>query len=268
MLKAAREAKLHTSWTSPVAAYEDGLARTIDAVLRAGQPNPFVDELDRLAARLAPFGFRNSLAQAALKLTAPGVPDLYQGCEQWNFALVDPDNRRPVDFETLAVQLEGLRSLYQERWPSAADWHELQGDIGSGRLKQLVTWRLLQLRRARAALFRDGAYLPLAIEGRAGEHAVAYARHHEQQTVLVIAARLTSTLCAGDDRRWGPLPWTGTGVALASEQLALPRHWRDWLTGRDVEADGHALLPLTQLFTGPEALPFAVLVPADGGPAA
>ena len=83
-------------------AYEEALARYIDALLRPGQPNPFVDELDRLAARLAPFGFRNSLAQLALKLTAPGVPDIYQGCEQWNFSLVDPDNRRPVDFESLA----------------------------------------------------------------------------------------------------------------------------------------------------------------------
>jgi (1->4)-alpha-D-glucan 1-alpha-D-glucosylmutase len=101
MLKAIREAKKNTSWTSPVPAYEDAVERFVDAVLRSGQPNPFVDELDKLAARLAPFGFRNSLAQLALKFTLPGVPDIYQGCEQWSFSLVDPDNRRPVDFAKL-----------------------------------------------------------------------------------------------------------------------------------------------------------------------
>jgi (1->4)-alpha-D-glucan 1-alpha-D-glucosylmutase len=272
MLKAAREAKLRTNWTCPDAAYEDALAKYIDALLRPGQPNPFADELDRVAARMAPFGFRNSLAQVALKLTAPGVPDLYQGCEQWNFSLVDPDNRRPVDFERLAVDLEAVRSLYLDGWPGAADWRQLQAGIADGRLKHLVTWRLLQLRRAWAALFRDGAYLPLTVAGAAADHAVAYARQRADQAVLVVAARLTSTLCAGDDSRWGAAVWSDTTLRL-DEQQALPAgtsRWRDWLTGREVEAGRGAAqaLPLAQLFTGPHALPFAVLVPAEGGPAA
>ncbi len=269
MLKAAREAKLRTDWTCPDAAYEDALAKYIDALLRPGQPNPFADELDRVAARIAPFGFRNSLAQVALKLTAPGVPDLYQGCEQWNFSLVDPDNRRPVDFEQLAVDLEAVRSLYADGWPGAADWRRLQADIAGGRLKHLVTWRLLQLRRAWTALFRDGAYLPLAVAGAAADHAVAYARQREDQAVLVVAARLSATLCAGDDRRWGAAAWGDTALRL-DEQQALPAgtgRWRDWLTGRDVDADAGAL-PLARLFPEAHALPFAVLVPAEGGPAA
>ena len=272
MLKAAREAKLDTNWTCPVPAYEDALARYIDALLRSGQPNPFVDELDRLAARLAPFGFRNSLGQLAFKFTAPGVPDLYQGCEQWNFSLVDPDNRRPVDFETLAVQLEGLRELYREGWPSRAAWLELNQAIADGRLKQLVTWRLLQLRRAWPELFRDGTYVPLSAAGPAAEHAVAYARQREGQLLLVIVARLSYTLCEGDDSRWGGAAWQHTRLGLDSEHAPLNRiaRWRDWITGRefDVSRDNGASLELSQLFEDAGALPFAVLVPADGGPAA
>jgi (1->4)-alpha-D-glucan 1-alpha-D-glucosylmutase len=267
MLKAAREAKLRTNWTCPDAAYEDALAKYIDALLRPGQPNPFADELDRVAARMAPFGFRNSLAQVALKLTAPGVPDLYQGCEQWNFSLVDPDNRRPVDFERLAVDLEAVRSLYLDGWPGAADWRQLQAGIADGRLKHLVTWRLLQLRRAWAALFRDGAYLPLTVAGAAADHAVAYARQRADQAVLVVAARLTSTLCAGDEARWGPGAWGDTARRLDEQQARPAGPWRDWLTGREVEA-GPAGLPLAALFPDAHALPFAVLVPATGGPAA
>ena len=268
MLKAAREAKLRTNWTCPDVAYEEALAKYLDALLRPGQPNPFADEFDRVVARIAPFGFRNSLAQVALKLTAPGVPDLYQGCEQWNFSLVDPDNRRPVDFERLAVDLEAVRSLYEDGWPSAGDWRRLHADVADGRIKHLVTWRLLQLRRAWPALFRDGAYLPLTLAGSAAEHAVAYARQREDQAVLVVAARLTHTLCGGDGGRWGAQPWGDTALRL-DEQQALPasRRWRDWLTGREFEA-GPQGLPLARLFPDASALPFAVLVPAEGGPAA
>jgi (1->4)-alpha-D-glucan 1-alpha-D-glucosylmutase len=266
MLKAAREAKQETNWTCPVPVYEDALARYIDSILRPGEPNPFVEELDRLARRLGPFGFRNSLGQVALKLTAPGVPDIYQGCEQWNFSLVDPDNRRPVDFEALAARLTGVRSLYEEGWPSDAAWAEMNREIADGRLKQLVTWRLLQLRRSQPELFRDGSYLPLSIEGPAAEHAVAFARHRDGQVVLVVAARLTYTLCSGEPDRWGADPWRDTSVNLETDQAALNKcdRWLDWMTGREVDGGGSdaTRLALARVFGGASQLPFAVLVPA------
>jgi (1->4)-alpha-D-glucan 1-alpha-D-glucosylmutase len=272
MRKAVREAKLRTNWTSPDTAYEDALAGYIDALLRPGQPNPFVAEFDRVATRVAPFGFRNSLAQLALKLTVPGVPDIYQGCERWNFSLVDPDNRRPVDFESLAVELEGIRALYAKGHPARPDWRRLQGEVAGGRLKHLVTWRLLELRRAWPELFRQGAYLPLACAGRASEHVVAFARQQQQQTVLVVAARLTYTLCDGDDGRWGGQVWDDTVVQLAEQQPALAHsgRWLDWLTGRviDAGAANASGMALSELFADASALPFAVLVPAQGGPAA
>ena len=259
MLKAVREAKRHTSWTCPETAYEEALARYIDAVLRPGQPNPFVDELQRLARRISPFGFRNSLAQVVLKLTAPGVPDIYQGCEQWNFSLVDPDNRRPVDFGRLAADLEGLRAMYQDRWPDEREWAELRVTIADGRIKQLVTWRLLQLRREREALFRDGAYVALAAEGTAADHAVAYARVLDTEAVLVVATRLAYTLCGGDDAAWNPALWSDTQLQPPDALRRFPR-WRNWLTGRSIDAAAEEPLALQQIFAGSGDLPFVVLV--------
>jgi (1->4)-alpha-D-glucan 1-alpha-D-glucosylmutase len=272
MLKAVREAKVYTNWTSPEPAYEDALASYIDALLRPGQPNPFVAELERVAARIAPFGFRNSLAQVALKLTVPGVPDIYQGCERWNFSLVDPDNRRPVDFDALAADLEAVRALYATGSPARTDWRRLADEVAGGRIKLVATWRLLQLRRAWPELLRDGVYLPLACAGHASEHVVAFARQHQQQTVLVVAARLTYTLCQGDPGRWGAWGWADTVVQLADQQPALAHagRWRDWLTGRVIDAGtaNASGLALSELLGDASALPFAVLVPADGGPAA
>ena len=260
MLKAVREAKKNTSWTSPVPEYEDGVERFVDAVLRSGQPNPFVDELDRLAARMAPFGFRNSLAQLALKFTVPGVPDLYQGSEQWNFSLVDPDNRRPVDFGKLAADLDALRKQGRASEP----WRELWQHATDGRIKQLVTTQLLQLRGRWRKLFESGGYVPLAVRGEAGDHAVAFARSHEGDVVIVIAARLAYTMCHGYDSRWAPDLWRDTALDLDADAVSRVPRWRNWLTGAElaVPATGDAAIGLQEVFAGAHGLPFAVLVPA------
>lgn len=261
MLKAIREAKRSTSWTSPVPAYEDAVEHFVDAILRPGQPNPFVDELDRLTARIAPFGFRNSLAQVALKFTVPGVPDLYQGSETWTFSLVDPDNRRPVDFARLAAQLDAVRILGPDGVPGEAQWRELWRNAADGRIKQLVTWRLLQLRGGLDRLFECGGYLPLALRGEAADHAVAFARHHEGDVVLVIAARLTYTLCGGDEARWSPALWRDTQVDLEPDATSRIARWRNWLTGEEIEVPraGEAVLGLERVFAQAHGLPFAVL---------
>jgi (1->4)-alpha-D-glucan 1-alpha-D-glucosylmutase len=262
MRKAVREAKRNTSWVCPEGGYEDALERYVDGVLRSGQPSPFADELQKFTAKVAPFGFRNSLAQLALKMTAPGVPDVYQGCEQWNFSLVDPDNRRPVDFALLARGLEQVQALYRGGYPSADHWRALNAAMADGRIKQLVTWRLLQLRRDKPVLFRDGGYLPLAVEGPAAEHALAYARIHDGVAVLVVAARLTCTLCRGEDSRWAPALWQGTQVALAAESANVRRfrRWRNWLTGAECTLGSDEVLDLDTAFGGGGGLPFAVLL--------
>jgi (1->4)-alpha-D-glucan 1-alpha-D-glucosylmutase len=263
MRKAIREAKLNTTWVCPENDYEEAVERYVDGVLRSGQ-NPFADELQKFTARIAPFGFRNSLAQVALKFTCPGVPDVYQGCEQWNFSLVDPDNRRPVDYAALARELEGVEALYRQGSPSAEQWQELHANAADGRIKQLVTWRLLKLRRERSSLFRNANYIPLAAEGPAAEHAVAFARIHEREAVLVVVGRLTWTLCRGEDKAWSPTLWRGTTAGCGAEGAGLRRfrRWRNWLTGAtmQVAGDEDITINLETLFTGAGGLPFAVLV--------
>jgi (1->4)-alpha-D-glucan 1-alpha-D-glucosylmutase len=270
MRKAVREAKKNTSWVCPEQAYEEALARYVDAVLRPGQPNPFVDELQRFTARIAPWGFRNSLAQVALKFTVPGVPDLYQGCEQWNFSLVDPDNRRPVDFGRLARDLGELQAQCPGGIAPATLWTQLLGRMGDGRIKQLVTWRLLQLRQHWPDLFQAGSYQPLPVEGPAADHAIAFLRVLNDRAVLVIAGRLTCTLCGGDDSRWQPAVWEGTQLRAAEASLVRrwPR-WRNWLTGQVVAApDDGSALGLAPFFAAAAGLPFTVLVSqGDGGAA-
>jgi (1->4)-alpha-D-glucan 1-alpha-D-glucosylmutase len=264
MRKAVREAKVNTTWVCPESAYEDALERYIDGVLRSGHPSPFADELQKFTARIAPFGFRNSLAQLALKFTAPGVPDVYQGCEQWNFSLVDPDNRRPVDYQSLARELEGLQALYRSGWPQQDSWRMLEAHAADGRIKQLVSWRLLALRREHSALFRDGGYLPLTVEGPAAEHAVGFVRMHEREAVLVVVARLTCTLAGGDDAAWSPQLWRDTSVHSGLEGAAARRfrRWRNWMTGETMELSGQedAAIDLEALFGAGARLPFVVLV--------
>ncbi|MDB5947805.1 MAG: malto-oligosyltrehalose synthase, partial [Ramlibacter sp.] len=276
MLKAAREAKQNTSWVSPDEAYEAALAACIDGLLRPTGPNPFVDDLQAFASRIAPFGFHNSLSQLALKFTVPGVPDVYQGCEQWNFSLVDPDNRRKVAFAGLAAQLQQLQPLYAQSWPAASHWRELLDTLHDGRLKQLLTWRLLHLRQAHQQLMRLGSYLPLSAEGDAAPHLVAFGRAREGDTMLVIASRMTCTLCDSDASRWSGDLWRNTQLLVGADQPVLAKvpAWRDWITGRRVvpspQPDGGVVIRLHGVFSadGHPPLPFAVLMPDPGGAAA
>jgi (1->4)-alpha-D-glucan 1-alpha-D-glucosylmutase len=261
--KALREAKLTTNWLFPNVAYEAAVGSYIEKVLSLDR---FVLLLEAFVARLAPHGFRNSLCQLALKLTAPGVPDIYQGCEVWNFALVDPDNRRPVDLPTLAASLRPLQALYSghERYPSPSEWRALlgEGPAMPAAAKQMVTWRLLQLRRRMPTLFRDALYLPLTIHGEAESHALAFARICDEHVMVVVAARLLVGLAA---KGWG-----ATTVAIAPAHPALQRvdHWLDWMTGQAVSNAPE--LPLQQLLgdlgPGSGRLPFAVLVASDASP--
>lgn len=262
MVKAMREAKLQSNWLFPNEAYEDAVRHYIAKALASGE---FLHALQAWVQRIAPYGFRNSLCQVAIKLTAPGVPDIYQGCEQWNFSLVDPDNRRPVDFLQLQASLQPLQALYAPgHYPTPADWTSLLGTAADmpAATKQLVTWRLLQLRARHAALLRDAIYLPLAVQGPAASHALAYARVHEGQALVVVCGRL---LAAWDAQHRGD--WQDTQVSLADAHpaLAKPARWVDLFTGQTLDNAQH--LPLSAVLgavgAGGSRLPFAVLVTQD-----
>jgi (1->4)-alpha-D-glucan 1-alpha-D-glucosylmutase len=179
-LKAAREGKQETSWLNPHPAYEAGLKTFIDRILDRSRSSGFLDSLQALARRTALMGALNSLSQLTLKATLPGVPDFYQGTEFWDFSMVDPDNRRPVDFAARARALEALQ---------APDWRQLGLDWPSGHLKLAWTRHLLKLRTECADVFTQGDYVPLEVSGPHRDHFIAYARRHGREAVIVVVAR-------------------------------------------------------------------------------
>jgi (1->4)-alpha-D-glucan 1-alpha-D-glucosylmutase len=232
--KAAREAKQETSWLDPDQDYEAGVARFIEAILA---DTAFVASLDALAQRLALLGALNTLTQLALKAAMPGVPDFYQGTELWDLSLVDPDNRRPVDFAARAQALDRLGTAPD--WPAlAASWHD-------GRVKLALTWRLLGWRRALGAAFAHGDYRPLAVEGPHRERVIAFARVHGEDAAILVAGRHFAAVTDGG-RRWPrPEDWDGHIVlgGLALERAAHRSEVRDRIA-------------LAQLF---DAVPIAML---------
>ncbi|MGH8738007.1 MAG: malto-oligosyltrehalose synthase, partial [Burkholderiales bacterium] len=241
MLKVAREAKDRTSWISPNEEYEDALAKFVRALLGRAQHNPFLDELRAQAASVAWFGALNSISMTLVKYSSPGVPDLYQGNELIDYSLVDPDNRRPVDYVLRRRLLEEVRDIAQ-RTGFAAVARALAAHPFDGRAKLLVAWRLLDLRRELPALFADGAYEPLEAGGAQAAHVLAYARRHEAGTLVVIAGRLFARLLGEP----GNLPldaavWRDTHVAAG--QMAEGSRLQNLLTGETVTVrDGRIAL--------------------------
>lgn len=191
-LKAVREAKLHSSWLNPNHWYEDGVAHFISRVLDRGAAPDFVKSVSQLADRLSLLGALNSLSQLTLKVTLPGVPDFYQGTEFWDYALVDPDNRRAVDMKRRKLEIE--RSSVGTDWKSlSADWHD-------GRIKLHWMRHLLALRHSASAVFRGG-YVPLDVEGSDANRVIAFARVATHASALVVTLRHMAPL-SDAGRRW------------------------------------------------------------------
>src|SRR5581483_11540968 len=179
-LKAVREAKQETSWLNPQAPYEDGLKTFVARILDDCLSDEFLESISALARRVALLGALNSLSQLTLKAALPGVPDFYQGTEFWDLSLVDPDNRRPVDF---AARANALAALH------APDWKQLAQDWPDGRLKLAWTAHLLKLRTQLADVFTLGSYQPLEVSGQHCDHIVAFARRHGKNAAIVAAGR-------------------------------------------------------------------------------
>ena len=251
MQKAGREAKVHTSWANVSEGYETGVAEFVRSVLDDAQPNAFLEDFRAALAPVAWAGYLNSLGMVAVKLTSPGVPDCYQGNEMWDFSLVDPDNRRPVDYALRERTLAALEALGDAPAPGAL--REIFAALPDGRAKLYVTWRLLQLRRAREALFCNAGYTIVRVRGEGARHAVAFARRHEGQCVITVVPRLTAQLGV----RPGSLP---CGALWGDTLLDLPfleagTSLRDAITGRRVTLDGRGIALATLL----DAAPVAVL---------
>jgi (1->4)-alpha-D-glucan 1-alpha-D-glucosylmutase len=223
LTKALREAKRHSSWMRVDEVYEGATLRFLEACLSS---RPFLAEMDAFAARTAAAARLSSLSQVALKGTVPGVTDVYQGTELWDLSLVDPDNRRPVDFQARRELLQAIDAR-AERGGEArvALARDVSGDEGlkDGRAKLLLLATLLRLRRTDPALFLEGAYHPLGLAGEGGRHAVALARIRGDRALVCVVPRLTLGLPAGPDR------WRAA-VHLPGDAA---RGWRDAVTGVD-----------------------------------
>jgi (1->4)-alpha-D-glucan 1-alpha-D-glucosylmutase len=183
MAKALKEAKMNTSWIQPNEQWDSAMNEFVARVLDPSPKNKFLPTFLPVAEEIARLGAINSLSQLAIKLTAPGVPDIYQGNEIWNFTLVDPDNRQPVDYEQRRELLASLEKAAPE---------ELLGQWTDGRIKLFLTQGLLRFRREHAELFRSGSYLPLTRTGEFADCCIAFAREHEGKWIAVVVPRLSS----------------------------------------------------------------------------
>jgi (1->4)-alpha-D-glucan 1-alpha-D-glucosylmutase len=218
-VKSSREAKIETSWVAPNLAYEEGYCRFIDAIFENPGDNRFIDSVLRFLPRLRRLGAFNGLAQLVLKATAPGVPDFYQGSEFWDLSLVDPDNRRPVDYQARMAALAA-----PDFATALARWRE-------GWLKQWITHRLLDLRNRAPELFRNGTYDAVTIAGPAEKSVLAFQRRHRAESIFVIACRLIGDKAPGDLGQF----WPGAQF-LAQTRLegVPPGRWIDRLTDRAI----------------------------------
>ncbi|MDI6710280.1 MAG: malto-oligosyltrehalose synthase [Bacillota bacterium] len=242
LVKAAREAKVHTGWLDPDDGYEKALQAFASSILEPDSGNRFLDDFREFQRVTAFYGALNSLAQVLLKAASPGVPDFYQGTELWNLSLVDPDNRRPVDFGLRARLLASL--MEEEALGRRALVEKLLSGWDDGRVKLYVTYKALAFRRAHAALFAEGEYIPLDAAGPAGEHVCAFARRHGDGWALVAVPRLAARLRLRGVPGSGGLPETAFPLGEAAwgdTALLLPEgapgRWHNIFTGEKVAGE-------------------------------
>jgi (1->4)-alpha-D-glucan 1-alpha-D-glucosylmutase len=252
-VKALREAKLQTNWLAPDEAYEAGCRDFLFDILAPQQRDGFLKELSTFVARIGRAGALNSLQQTVLRLASPGIPDLYQGTELWDFSLVDPDNRRPVDF------------AQREAWLVQTPPSDFLPSWRDGRVKLAVVQRVLALRAHVPELLSQSEYLPLTVRGTHAAKVIAFARRHGNAWAVVIASRLASGLLdnhadASDLPMVDPTTWADTAIEMPSDLSA--RALFDWLSPAAPKVDENGLLYLRDALS---AMPIAVLV-EDGVP--
>jgi (1->4)-alpha-D-glucan 1-alpha-D-glucosylmutase len=256
MQKALHEAKVHTSWVNPDSEYDKAVTRFVERVLECTPGNAFLDDLRQFQAPIARAGIWNSLAQLVVKIASPGVPDFYQGNDLWAFDLVDPDNRRPVDYQARRQMLTQL--LEQASRDRAALVDRLRENPCDGAIKLFITREALQFRRAHRQLFEQGTYTGLAPEGHRARHVVAFSRALGNQTVVAATGRFFLRLCNSHAKPVGDV-WGNTAITLPKKNTH--RVFCDVFTGETVHAEQREegwFLPASKVFARcPAALLFA-----------
>jgi (1->4)-alpha-D-glucan 1-alpha-D-glucosylmutase len=231
--KALKEAKLHTSWINPNEAYDQAVRQFVREILGPNDGNRFLADFRRFQGRIAQAGMWNSLSQTLLKITSPGVPDFYQGTELWDFSLVDPDNRRPVDFRTRVRLLDDLQQWEAKDLISLV--RELVARCTDGRIKLYITYKALNFRRGQRDLFEQGAYQPLTVSGAKAAHVLAFARQLGNHWALVAVPRLVVKLSPSAKPPLGKRIWRETVLHLPE---GAPHGWQNVFTGEALAASG------------------------------
>ena len=264
MTKALHEAKVHTSWLNPNAEYDDAIQEFVGRILDERENRAFLDDFRAFQRRISRHGLLNSLSQTLLKLASPGAPDTYQGTELWDFSLVDPDNRRPVDYDRRRRMLGELRSAVEA---AGGNLRELARDLVAsredGRIKLFVSYRTMQCRRDHPGLFGAGEYTPIAVDGPNAEHLFAFVRRAGGIQALIAVPRLVAGLTSDPDRPpLGHEVWQETRLVLTG--VAPDTRWRNLFTGEVLSAevrDGQPSLAAADVFA---SFPVALLLDEGG----
>ena len=251
MTKAMKEAKVHTSWVNPNHTYDQAVRDFIEHILDRTGPNPFLMDFLPFQEEIARFGVYNSLSQVLLKIAAPGIPDFYQGSELWDFSLVDPDNRRPVDYRVRTELLAGLQSDCSAQGSDRRHLiRELLATASDGRIKLYITTVGLHYRRPHADLFLHGEYVPLQAGGAKKNHVCAFARIHEDRAVVVVIPILVRRLCQDTGTfPFAPDVWEDTWVIVPSWRPASG--YQNVYTGETLfstDVEGKQSLRLADIF--------------------
>jgi (1->4)-alpha-D-glucan 1-alpha-D-glucosylmutase len=254
MQKAIKEAKVHTSWVNPNEAYDHAVESFVAQALGHESSDSFVNDFSQFHARIAYAGMLNSLAQTLLKMTAPGVPDFYQGTELWDLSLVDPDNRRPVDYAKRRILLEELKE--REQTNRAGLLCDLLSHWQDGRVKLYLIYKTLNFRREYREIFQTGDYLPLYAGGKFRENICVFSRRLNDQWIVVTAPRFVARILPPGRLPLGEAVWEDGVLPLPH---GTPDDWHNILTGEILsacETKGRQKgLPLRQIFkTFPVAL--------------
>jgi (1->4)-alpha-D-glucan 1-alpha-D-glucosylmutase len=255
MVKAVREAKLRTTWTDPDESFEAALRADVEALLASDRSPRFLDHLERFVARIARVGLWNALGRTVLHLASPGVPDLYQGDELWSFALVDPDNRRPVNFECRRRMLEDVeRGTAGDVETRDRFLTDLVANPEDGRLKLHVVRAALAARKDRPVPFRSRSYVPLEAAGRSAGRVIAFGRGEGTQRLVAVVPRFIAGHVLSGGAPTDLALWSGTDLSLPA---GWPSRWTCVLSGRPLQAEPERGLRVAELFG---ILPVALLL--------
>lgn len=251
-VKVLREAKIHSSWLHPNLRNEKMFCDFCRRILAVANNREFLKSFALFQKKIAFFGMLNSLSQTTLKIMSPGIADFYQGNELWRFDLVDPDNRRPVDFQKHAKQLALLKKIMHKSTSKLL--HSLLANWQNGRIKMFLIHKLLRLRLAHSKMFELGDYIPLKISGKYKKNIIAFLRHHQQTYILVVVPRWLTQVTLADQFPLGAL-WENTELDLPLRKIFT---WKNVLTDEVLNSKNLLISQLLHQF------PIAVCITTNG----